>query len=248
MNSAESKPEYVDDRALQLARARGYPYAIPRSSFTYTDEGVAGFDSDLCAGRTPVLAIGSNQSPSRLAQKFGGDAAHVIPVQRALLEDFDVVYSAHIASYGAVPAMLQVSAGSKVEVAVTWLNDEQLGIMHESETSAANYGLAMLTGVTLTLHGGGQAERVHVYVSSRGHLSEADGGAIALSAIRCSGRSYASMTTSEALELVRQKVAPDMDADGFVLRLVNDDDYRLGVSGQLGADAVPFRHPFETVS
>jgi hypothetical protein len=248
VNSAESKRGYTDDRALKLARAREYPYVIPRSSYIYKDEGVGGFDPDLCAGRTPVLAIGSNQSPSRLAQKFGGDAAHVIPVQRALLKDFDVVYSAHIASYGAVPAMLQVSAGSEVEVAVTWLNDEQVGIMHESETRAANYDLATLEGVTLTLHGGGQAQRVHVYVSSRGHLSEADGGAIALSAIRCRGRRYPSMTTSEALEVVRRQVAPHTDADEFVLRLVNDDAYRLGVSGQLGADAVPFRHPFETPS
>jgi hypothetical protein len=56
------------------------------------------------------------------------------------------------------------------------------------------------------------------------------------------------MTTSEALEVVRRQVAPHTDADEFVLRLVNDDAYRLGVSGQLGADAVPFRHPFETPS
>lgn len=248
MNGGESKRQHGDDRAPLLARAREYPYAIPRRSFTYTDAGIAEFDSELCAGRTPVLAIGSNQSPSRLAQKFGGGIAHVIPVQRARLRDFDVVYSAHISRYGAVPAMLQVSTGSEVEIAVTWLNEEQLEIMHASETSAANYGFARLEGLTLTLEGGGQAGQAHVYLSSRGHLAEADGGAIALSAIRCSGRSYPSMTTSQALESVRRKVAPDMDVDDFVLRLVNDDDYRLNVGGQLGADAVAFGYPFETVS
>jgi hypothetical protein len=116
-------------RSEILAAARDYPYEIPRRSFVYSKRGLLDFDPGLCDRRTPVLAIGSNQSPARLAQKFGHDAAHVIPVQRATLRNFDVVYSAHISRYGAVPAMLQTSQGASVTVAVTWLDDAQLGIM-----------------------------------------------------------------------------------------------------------------------
>ena len=81
----------------RLHRARNYPYDFPAHSFTYRDGALGDFEPALTDNRTPVLAIGSNQSPQRLAQKFGHDASHVIPVQRAQLADFDVVFSAHTA-------------------------------------------------------------------------------------------------------------------------------------------------------
>lgn len=234
----------VIDSVSALAQAREYPYAIPKKSFVYKDSGVSDFDPAFCAGRTPVLAIGSNQSPQRLAQKFGNDASHVIPVQRATLKHFDVVYSAHITTYGAVPAMLQISDGSEVELAVTWLDDAQLDIMHHSEVRTANYGFALLEEIELSFEDGGKAFYAHGYVSSRGHLRH-DGDAVALSAIGCSGRRYRAMSTAKALEVIRERVAPSLDADTFVLRLVADDAYRHQVTMLLAADAVPFLHPFE---
>jgi len=228
--------------ARLLDRARAYPYAIPRHSYVYRDAGPAPFDAALTRQRTPVLAIGSNQSPDRLAQKFGHDASHVIPVQRARLDDFDVVYSAHVASYGAIPAMLQVSPGTRVTVAVTWLDDAQLEIMHASEIAAANYGFAALEDVRVHLDGGGVEERAFAYVSSRGHL--AHGGApVALAAIACERRCYPAMTTAEVLERVRERVAPDLDADTFVHRLVDDPEYRAEVTQRIAEDAGPFGHP-----
>ena len=202
------------------------------------------FDRSLCRGRTPVLAIGSNQSPHRLAQKFGDDASHVIPVQRARLKDFDVVYSAHISTYGAVPAMLQVSEGSDVDLAVTWLNDAQLEIMNHSEVRAANYAFALIDKLELSFEGGGTSSSAYAYVSSRGHLRH-DGDAVALSAIGCSARRYPQMSTAQALEAVRARVAPEQDADAFVLKLIADEAYRRAVIMLLAADAVPFAHPFE---
>ncbi len=191
-----------------------------------------------------MLAIGSNQSPRRLTEKFGDDANHVIPVQRAFLEDFDVVYSAHISSYGAVPAMLQVSEGSEVEVAVTWLSDTQLEVMSHSEIHAANYGFALLDGLRLRLEDGQALSRAYVYVSCRGHLRHHD-GAVALAAIRCHRRRYRAMETFRALELVRERLAPAIGADEFVLRLIADVAYRHEISSLLGADATPFSYPFE---
>ena len=237
----------MTDKITALAMAREYPYAIPTRSFVYRDSGVSEFDPELCAGRTAVLAIGSNQSPQRLAQKFGDDASHVIPVQRASLKEFDVVYSAHISTYGAVPAMLQVSEGSEVDLAVTWLNDAQLEIMNHSEVRAANYAFALIEGLDLRLGGGDSVSSAYAYVSSRGHLCH-NGDAVALSAIGCSGRRYRAMSTAEALEVVRNRVAPELDADAFVLRLIADDDYRRRVTERLAADAVPFAHPFQLMA
>jgi hypothetical protein len=231
-----------DALARLLARARGYPYDIPQRSYVYRDAGAAPFERALTRGRTPVLAIGSNQSPERLVQKFGHDAGHVIPVQRAGLEHFDVVYSAHVASYGAIPAMLQVSPGARVGVAVTWLDDHQLEIMHESEMAAANYGFAVLEDVRVHLDDGRVEERAFAYVSSRGHLAHG-GEPVALTAIACERRRYRALSGAEMLERVRQQIAPALDADAFVHRLVEDAGYRAAVTRRLAADAVPFGHP-----
>jgi len=238
----------MDDagRRALLARARGYPYSIPARSFVYRDRGAGEFDAALTRGRTPVLAIGSNQSPERLAQKFGHDASHVIPVQRARLEDFDVVYSAHVTGYGAVPAMLQVAEGAAVSVAVTWLDDAQLEIMHQSEIAAANYRFAELDGVRLVLDDARVERCALAYVSSRGHLNH-EGGPLALSAVACERRRYRACTTAQALEHVRARVAPQADGDEFVHRVVHDGAFRRAVTGELAEDAGPFRHPLRVL-
>jgi hypothetical protein len=239
------KPQHLEPH-VRLQRARNYPYAIPQRSFVYRDGAPTAFDARLLRGRTPVLAIGSNQSPERLAQKFGHDASHVIPVQRARLADFDVVFCAHIASYGAVPAMLQTSPGAEVSVAVTWLDDVQLAIMHASEMSAANYLFAELLTLRLTLDDGSTAGSAFAYVTTRGHLSH-EGAPVALSAIDCAGRRYDARTTGEALELVRERVAPDAHADAFVHRLVTEPHYRRQVTERLAEDAGAFEHPLRRV-
>jgi hypothetical protein len=236
-----------DALARRLQRARGYPYAFPRESFVYRDSGNAPFDPALTAGRTPVLAIGSNQSPERLAQKFGHDASHVIPVERARLDGFDVVYSAHVTSYGAIPAMLQVCAGAAVSVAVTWLNEAQLAIMHESEIAAANYAFAELADVRVVLDSRRESPAALAYVSSRGCLTH-DGEPVALAAIECIGRRFAAMHTHEVLERVRVRVAPDLSADAFIHRLLDDSAWRDRITAALALDAGTFSHPVRVLS
>lgn len=226
-----------------LARARGYPYAFPRESFVYRNGETAPFDPGLKQGRTPVLAFGSNQSPERLFQKFGSEDGHVIPVERGRLHDFDVVYSAHITSYGSVPAMLQVCDCAAVELAVTWLDDRQLEIMHQSEIRAANYYFAALEGVTLRLSGDAVHTTAYAYIGTRGHLEHDDGGAIALSAIACEGRRFKTMTTEQALEVVRRRHAVEQGADDFIQAMVSDIGRRTEMQKTLAPGAVPFSFP-----
>ena len=231
-----------DANAQRLQRARSYPYDFPEHSFIYQDGTLRAFDPALTDKRTPVLAIGSNQSPHRLTQKFGDDASHVIPVQRAQLADFDVVFSAHISAYGAVPAMLQTSPGATVAIAVTWLNDEQLEIMHATEIVGANYWFAQLQQVNVTLDDGAIHHQAFAYLSSKGHLN-IDSAPAALSAIQCTNRRNRALSTAQALEHVRQRVAREVEADQFVHRLIDDDDYRQQVIDSIAADAGQFDHP-----
>ena len=99
-----------------LSRARDYPYDFPRLSYTYCNGETIAFESGHTEGRVPVLAIGSNQSPIRLKQKYGHLENQMIPVQRASLTDFDIFYCAHVTAYGAIGAMLQHSPGRRVEL------------------------------------------------------------------------------------------------------------------------------------
>lgn len=243
--STRSEPDAA--RAHLLHRARNYPYAAPEHSYIYTHEGIRAFDPAERAGRTPVLAIGSNRAPERLAQKFGHDPAHRIPVQRAVLHNFDVVFSAHITGYGAVPAMLQVSPGTAVEIWVTWLDAAQLPIMHETELGAANYHFAELPGVKLVMEDGKLERSVHAYVSQRGHYVH-NGRALALADVPARGRRYAEARTADALEHVRARVAAhDHAPDDWVARLVEDPAYRARVTEVIAADCVGLQHPFRII-
>jgi len=226
------------ERNALLARARGYPYAAPAHSYTYDSGGTSPFDPAQTRGRTPVLAFGSNRAPEQLARKFVEDH-HVVPVQRATLADHDVVYSAHVTSYGAIPAMLQACGDAHVAVAITWLDDHQLEVMHATEVNAANYHYAVVEDVVLSLDDGRVLDHAYAYVGLRGHLVH-DGDAVALAAVECAGRVFPAMTTEELLRHLHARVDPHDDHDGFVTRLVEDMKYRRAATATLAEDSVPF--------
>ncbi len=217
-----------------LARARGYPYAAPGHSYCYRDGAVAAFDPAGRAGRTPVLACGSNRAPARLWDKFGADGE--IPVECAVLAGHDVVFSAHISRYGAVPATIHGAPGCRVSLAVTWLDDAQLEIMHESEVGASNYRVVALDGALVSLDSGDTLDEVLAYASRRGHFLH-DGGAVALDAFSAEGRRLPQMTGAQVLDEVRRRFAGDSHSDDFILRLVDDADYRRSCTAYLEANA-----------
>lgn len=227
-------------RDTKLARARRYPYEIPRGSYTWKDGAVAPFDPAARSGRTPVLAVGSNQSPQQLTRKFGTDGE--IPVQRARLAGFDIYYSAHITAYGSVPAMLQHAPGTVVSLSVTWLDNRQLDLMHETELRAANYRYGAIDNIDLALDCGSNLDQVHLYIGMHGHLVH-DGDAVALAAIPAAGRRLKALTAVEVLEIVRERVSPADGPEEFILKLVDDSRFRTACTSAIAADAVPFAHP-----
>jgi hypothetical protein len=230
----------MPERAAKLERARGYPYAIPEGSYMWKGGAVALFDPATRDGRTPVLAIGSNQSPQQLTRKFGDSGE--IPVQRARLADFDIFYSAHITAYGAVPAMLQRASGTVVTLSVTWLDDRQLEIMHATELSAAKYDFAVIEGVDLALDCGAGLDSVHLYIGVNGHLMH-EGDSVALAAVPAHDRRPKTLPTLEVLEIVRDRFSPADSPEEFVLKLVDDSGFRAACTQAIAEDAAPFAHP-----
>jgi hypothetical protein len=230
----------MPETRAKLARARAYPYAIPGESYLWRGGEVTAFDAAMRKNRTPVLAIGSNQSPDQLTRKFGGTGE--IPVQRGRLRDFDIYYSAHITGYGSVPAMLQRAPGAEATLSVNWLDDRQLDVMHGTELAAAKYQYAVIEDIGLALDCGTDLDFVHLYVGVNGHLMH-DGDAVALSAVPAKGRRPKALTTAEVLEVVRKRFSPEDGADEFVLKLVGDSGFRAACTEAISGDAVSFAHP-----
>lgn len=230
----------MSDRASELSRARGYPYPYPGHSFIWRAGAIEPFDPEEKAGRTPVLAVGSNRAPIRLDQKFLGNTDASVPVQHAHLRDFDIVYAAHLTRYGAVPAMLQRAPGTTVELAVTWLDGEQLEIMHATE---GGYHYAAIEDVDLTYDDGVTADSVHLYVGREGHLVHQE-NPVALLEINGEGRPNVARDTAQVLEIVHARVAPAMDLEAFIFRVIDDTGFRRDCSIALAEDSVPFDYPY----
>jgi hypothetical protein len=198
-----------------LRRALAYPYATPERSYLYGGGGATELPSqgpDL-EGRAPLLSYGANSAPEALARKLAPLPAAEMPVLRAELEGFDVVYSAHVSPYGAVPATLKVSAGTRVPVFVLYPNPEQLALLTLKEP---NYDLVTLEGLVCRLEGGKRVEALDAYTSLHGCLS-LGGSEVALAAVRAAGRILPELDEPAVLEHVRSQLEPTMDLESFIL-------------------------------
>jgi hypothetical protein len=199
--------------AAIFRRALEYPYAAPERSYLYREGRAEALPSGLDLGnRTPLLAYGANAAPEALAYKLAALPGEAMPVLRAELEGFDVVYSAHVSPYGAVPATLQESPGTTAPVFVAFPNPGQLELLTAYEL---NYDLVALNGISCRLEDGTAVEEIAAYRSIHGCLS-LDGSEVALAAVRSEGRILPELDEPALLGLVRARLAPDLTLEEFV--------------------------------
>lgn len=220
------------------------------------------------AGRVAVIACGSNRSPRQLARKFAPGIARkfapgiapgtarpdagVIPVIRARVDDFDVVYSAHFTSYGAVPATLCPSPGTRAEVSVLWLTAAQLARMHGTESLGLNYGFGRLSGLRLEMEIAVEGARVLAeafhYAGLHGCLA-ADSHPLSLAAVAARGRAFPARHQIEVLRLARDRLAPGRGLEAFVTDVVGDHALRRRYVRRLARDACLLDPPgFEAIA
>lgn len=198
-----------------MKRALSYPYAKPSCSYVHRVGEVQELDAagelDL-SGRTPLLAYGANAAPEALDRKLATLPDRPLPVLRAELADFDVVYSAHVSPYGAVPATLIRSSGTRVGLHVVYPDAKQLPLLSATEP---NYGLAPLAGSSPRVECIGTVNEVAAFESRYGAL-QLDGAPAALAAVPASGRGLRALTEPEVLEIVRTHTEPDLTLEQFV--------------------------------
>lgn len=196
-----------------------YPYAVPARSFVQRGhQTLSPDDVEIDLGeRATLLAYGSNGSPEVLGRKLALSADPVL-VEPAWLHDFDVVYSAHISPYGAVPATLRRSPGTAVRVTVLHLTPEQLRLVSATEP---NYEATVLAGARCELVSGDAKTELAAYLSRHGCLL-LDGAEVALIAVPARERRFVEMSEPQVLEHVRSVLAPGETIDAFVLGNVTD--------------------------
>lgn len=191
--------------AAILARALEYPYATPEASYLYLDGEAVELppEGPDLGGRTPLLAYGANAAPEALGRKLAALPGAEMPVMRFELDGFDVVYSAHVSPYGAVPATLLESTGTAAPVFVAHPTADQRALLTASEP---NYDLVEVAGMA-------------AYRSKHGCLS-LDGSPVALAAVRSRGRTLSELDQPAVLERVRSLVSPQHSLERFVLDCV----------------------------
>ncbi|MGH1484342.1 MAG: hypothetical protein ACRBM6_37705 [Geminicoccales bacterium] len=158
--------------AERIEHAFAYPFARPACSYLFAQGRMHPLPPDFVEGRHAVVASGSNAAPARLAAKFGDDDG-VIPVTRAVLHDFAVVFAGHFTAYGAIPATLVPFPGARTDVWITWLTCEQLTLMHRSEgvigcrEVAQRYDYLVLEGLDLRPERMSSLSKAGAYLSRR---------------------------------------------------------------------------------
>jgi hypothetical protein len=220
----------VSERNDVVERALGYPYGAPSGPFVQLGHQTLSPDEIEIdrEERTPVLAYGSNAAPKVLSRKLALSDQPVLVVP-AHLREFDVVYSAHISPYGAIPATLQRSPATEVRVHVIYMTPAQIGVISATEP---NYEAELLEGINCQLEDGEELSEVSAYISRHGCLL-VDGSEIALAAVTASGRTFAAISEPEAMELVRSSLCPDIDLETFVLANVTDPTLSQARTAQL---------------
>ena len=183
-----------------MKRALTYPYATPERSYLYRGGRATELPEDFdLSGRTALIAYGANAAPEALALKLASLPGVPLPVVRSQLRDFDVVYSAHVSPYGAVPATLLESPGTVAPVFVTYPTEEQWALLTATEP---NYDLVEIGGAA-------------AYRSKHGCL-EIDGSPVALAAIRSQGRTLPQLDEPAVLERVRDHLMPGLKLEAFI--------------------------------
>ncbi len=224
-----------DDLALRILHAENYPFARPACSYLFTDGTMQPFDPEACEGRLPIVASGSNASPERLRAKFGENER--IPVTRAELRDFAVVFAGHFTAYGAIPATLVHCAGAVTAVWITWLTPEDLAIMHRSEGVVGcreveqRYDFVSLTGIDLRPEGMSAIEEAGAYLSRR--MMAPDGQPVRFAEVTARGQGLQACSERAMLRHAAGLLEPARPFTDFMAGVLSGPDERQALFDRL---------------
>ncbi len=246
--------------AEAFALGTGYPWPRPDGSFVLS-EGEGRLLADLdparraalvdefagpSSSRTPMLAIGSNASPEGLWRKFGhfeDPADRTLLAVNGHLHDFDIGATAELALYGALPATIFPSPGTRVNAMAVWLTDAQLTQLTWAEIP---YWIGRLDArfdfePEVADLGKGGFDRALVFVNRFGTFAP-EGQPIALGAIAAEGRTVDGLTQIELLQLTADLTYGSGITPEELVRRAFEEPARTGpeVTEVMRSNSIPF--------
>lgn len=223
-------------------RAISYPYFAPNYSFSfYKGKFVKGICDDL-SNRIPILSVGSNRSPYQLKRKFSLNQN--ICVTPAILIDSDIVYAASLSAYGSMPATQWPSKGTKVELNVLWLNEEQLEIMHLSEALGVAYSFVKLKLDTVKIKDFKYEKPIYGYISISGVFPFYDNKPKRLSEINAENVTLKSSSEKKALlSLMHNLGVEENKLSEWIDKVIKNKSYRISLHKQLKSKAIKPKNP-----
>ena len=239
-------------------RARLYPYQAPEGGYLLSqgalflldqrgvERGNSVPNEHLLAGRTPVLAVGSNRAPYQLLRKFGPEAT--VPVTPARLHDCDVVHTALVSYYGAIPCTAFPSSGTITELKVVWLDKDQLLQMHKTEGIGVAYDYAEMQGVEHQLEV--PAGPVFGYAARAGVLDWKGFQPAGLAGISAQDRKFKTISQEQAAQRVCElaSLTDSCLVKQFVTSMQTDKALRERVNSQLQTHSIrPEQPPWQIV-
>ncbi len=131
--------------------------------------------SSPLSARVPVVAVGSNASPSQLLRKFASRSVRpVIPMTLADVTGLIPGVSAHVSKPGYIPAAPVKVSGEVSHLFVLWLDDTQLHTLDETEP---NYRRCSLSpgSFRVRIASGAVLPNCFLYVGKHGCLVDSAG-------------------------------------------------------------------------
>ncbi|MDN6812854.1 MAG: hypothetical protein ACTIBZ_05710 [Corynebacterium variabile] len=206
-----------------------YPGRWPTRSGTLTSEGwfpgdLALAEVGLDGGRRPVVAVGSNASPGVMQIKLRQHGvSETVPFVRACVPDVGTAFTAHVSPRGYIAAAPVRRAGAEASMWVSFLDDDQLAVIDETEVP--NYTREHVPD-PVTLFTGEVLHGYDVYRSAWGLIPE----------LPFARRQHAVLTHLRSRCVVPS--LPEGDAETVVRAMWIDRDLADRVSGELHALAV----------
>ena len=236
-------------------RASLYPYMAPAGGYVLVRGQLFSLDQQrleesdavhLLFGRKPVLAVGSNRAPYQLLRKFGSQA--IVPVTPARLHDCDVVHTALVSYYGAIPCTAFPSSGTITELKVVWLDEEQLLQMHKTEGIGVAYDYVEMQGVEHQFEV--PAGPVFGYAARAGVLAWESCQPASLAAIHAQLRRFRVISQRQAAQRVCQiaKLEKAYSGEQFISAMQADKTLRAEVNDQLRTHSIqPNQPPWQVI-
>jgi hypothetical protein len=194
-------------------RAIAYPWERPVESFFMQDGAVQllGPGDDLAelplgdAERYPLITFGSNGAPGVLGSKLAvlePDERDVLALTGELA-GFDVVASAHVAIYGAMPATIVPSAETRTRAGLLLVTAEQFTALTRTEF---NYAVARIDQTPFSADlDWPEPEAVFAYVSRNGAFT-IDGEHVGLKAVPARNRDCHELEQEHVLDAAAELI------------------------------------------